>query len=304
MAMEMPNQDHKMLPGYLHYFANVVTPICNVLKAESVDESVKMLHQIAEYDFHATDSIQTLALPFPGENGRGDVHIVMSNRRFLKVLEELAAMPKSQAASIVNREINETLSRYLSMLDKQIDEYRESGKVLVSSQLFNNPDKSPCFQGLRYKLLTLVFAVGNLGLDETQPAIQKVAKAAIKQRKYWYYSRDFSRIDRAQILVGLGIYNRQILTIGLFGSSGKQKQEFQDILEEVDVGLQNRKLTYFDAYATPYDYLVKGNAMSADYSRGEQIVKFPEAIDDKSFDAILKAMEMGELLKIRYSKKE
>ena len=42
--------------------------------------------------------------------------------------------------------------------------------------------------------------------------------------------------------------------------------------------------------------------MSADYSRGEQIVEFPEAIDDKSFDAILKAMEMGELLKIRYSK--
>lgn len=292
LTKETPNQDYKMLPGYLPYFENVVTPVCNVLKAESVDESVKMLHQIAEYDLFARDSGQMLALPFPAENGTSDVHMVMSNRRFLKVLEELAAMPKSQAASIVNREINETLSQYLSIRDELVDGFRETGDLRPDTQYSNNPDKSPSFQGLRYKLLALVFAAGNLGLDETQPAIQKVAKTAIKQRKHWYYSREFSRLERAQIFAGLGIYNRQILTIGLFGSSGKHKQEFQDILKEVGVGLQKYKLTYFDAYATPYDYLAKGGAMSADYSRGEQIVEFPEPIDDKSFDTILKVMEL------------
>ena len=166
----------------------------------------------------------------------------------------------------------------------------------------NNPDKSPVFHGLRYKILALVFTAGNLGLDETQPAVLNVAKIAIAQRKHWYYSREFSRIDRAGILLCAGIYNRQILATGLFGTSGQQEQGMKDMLETVDIECQERKLTHFDSSATPYDFYAAICRIPVDYSGGEQIVKFPEPIDDKSFDAILKAMDMGELLKIRYSK--
>ncbi len=302
MTREIPAPNPAQLKMYLPYLERVVTPLCDLLRAESTKESVEMLHQIGEYRAH-TEFGERTGLPLHAENGNSDVSKVMSNRRFLKVLKELGSMPKSQAASIVNEEINKTLPLYLSMFDERIDKYREIGDVRLGGQMSNNPDKSPVFHGLRYKILALVFAVGNLGLDETQPAILNVARAAITQRKHWYYSREFSRIDRAGILIHAGIYNRQILATGLFGTSGQLEQGMEDFLETVDIECQERKLTHFDSSKTPYDYLA-GWGIPVDYSGGEQIVKFPEAIDDKSFDAILKAMEMGELLKIRYSKKE
>ena len=301
LTREMPDPNPAQLKMYLPYLERVVTPLCDLLRAESTKESVEMLHQIGEYQLFHTPG-QICILPLHAENGNSDVSKVMSNRRFLKVLKELGSMPKSQAASIVNEEINKTLPLYLSMFDERIDKYREIGDVRLGGQMSNNPDKSPVFHGLRYKILALVFTAGHLGLDETQPAVLNVARAAITQRKHWYYSREFLRIDRAGILIHAGIYNRQILATGLFGTSGQLEQGLEDFLKTVDIECQTRKLTHFDSSKTPYDYLA-GWGIPVDYSGGEQIVKFPEPIDDKSFDAILKAMEMRELLQIRYSKK-
>ena len=67
---------------------------------------------------------------------------------------------------------------------------------------------------------------------------------------------------------------------------------------ELDISGGSNKL--MDANFT---YNVAELEPEVDYSGGKQIVKFPEPIDDKSFDTILKALDMGELLKIRYSKK-
>lgn len=303
LTREMPDPNPRQLKEYLPYLTKGVTPLCDLLRAESIEESVEMLHQIGEYIARPPAYVRA-GVPLFHDNGPHDVEQIMSNRRFLKILEELGSMPKSQASLIVNREINKTLPLYLSMLDEKVDRCRVAGKVRGGGQMSNNPDKSPVFGGLRFKILALIFTAGNLGLDETHPAVLNVARVAITQRKQWYYSREFRRIDRGKILSQFGLYNRQILVTGLFGTSNQQEKGMEDMLETVDIECQERKLTHFDSSATVHDFYARICGIPVDYSGGEQIVKFPEAIDDKSFDAILKAMEMGELLKIRYSKKE
>lgn len=296
--MGMPDEYFNNYVHYLPYYKNVVIPICDTLRTESTQDSVKMLHQIAEYQFPGSDPIQPCSLPLLAENGTTELEKVMSNRRFLKILAELGTMSKSQAASVVNQEIDNTLPLYLSMLDEQVEHFKQAGKVQLGSKISNNEDRSPVFQGLRLKLLALVFTAGNLELEQSQTAIQEVAKAAISQRKRWYYSKDFSKIDRAAILIHQGIYNRQILVTGLYGTYGFSEQEIDSVSQKNGLPFQERKLTLYDSSATPYDHFTRLGMIPADFSKGKQIIRFPEPMDDKTFDLALKAMDMDFLLEV------
>jgi hypothetical protein len=266
-----------------------------VLKAESVEDSVRMLSEVQMFYWPGWPSdAGGVMFPLTQDIGQEDVERIISNRRFLKVLDELSNLPKERASALVTEQISAALPGYRTMFEemwKKVVEGRRNVPPGMGAtagptlQISNNPDHSPTLAGLRLQLLSLVLISGNLQLEAARPAVLSVVEEACRQRDRFYKDTEGNEMDRFLMLTTGGLYSRQILATGIQGTYKPQTRPASSEQQALIDNWEARRLTHYDAAATPYDLLTRGGGpIPPDYTKGSIEVRFYKAVDEKGFD--------------------
>lgn len=267
----------------------------SVLRKESLERALDNLSEAYMFFWpgvvgRSTDYL-TYKLPLPAAVGVFDVETVMSNRRFLKVFDELSHLPKPKAAALINREIERTLPVYRKLVDADLELKKESiragaeprpgGGFVVEPQ-----GKNPTWTGMRFKLLALVLLAGNLELEDCHATVLKVGKTASADYAKFCRKDLYNFFSGYCLITAESLYNRQILGTGLLGTSGELVAA-----RPAGVGLNTQDLTHFDAKATRYDLHGRIGAEPIDFSKGRITVRWITEIDDEIFERILAGAE-------------
>ncbi len=264
------------------------------LEAESLEDSLRNLAEIEMYVWpgKALDAFG-LQLPLADSAGEWDVDLVMSNRRFVKVLQEISSLPQAEQAALLRQYMRTSLASYQTLLEEYVRETTEKvlapGVVLVAGPSFrmsNNSDGSATLQGARYRLLALLLVAGNARLKEVAPAVLAIAQEARKQRLKFYDTKQFNRQAAYIMLKHASLYNRQIVGMALLATC-VDPADTDGFLSGLDVEWKTKKLTYYDAAATPYDHHASTGSVPVDYSKGELLVRYLGPLGDGKFDRIL-----------------
>lgn len=221
------------------------------LKQESSQESIANL----------SDARMFYSPGIPDRGGRGMIPThdldelqvldrICSNRRFVKILQDLSKLSKREASDLVAAQIDISLPLYKSMYDKtytdlvaaRSDPTTRPTTSGLTFQTANNPDGTPSLLGLRLQILGLLLVAGDLDLADAFPSIERAAAVALKQRSTIYETSAIARIDRLVLLREASLYNRSILATAAVGP--RQRPNTERVL---------RKLNGFDATVTPYD---------------------------------------------------
>lgn len=275
------------------------------LRSESLTESIELLNQIEMYVWPGPrrgichDSRMSLAL----DVGAFDIESILSNRRFLKVYEELLRIPRAEAAALVNAQIGEALATYQHMFEEYWQEMAtsvqqrthvlEDGTVMIRTNRFrisDNVDGTPTFLGMRYQLFSLVMLAGNLRIEGTRSAVLNVLSDAVAQRNRFCAPQTGGEADRYSALAGASLYSRQILATGILLSPDAEADSSLRSLIEDEGRWEVHKMPHYDAEAAPYDLLTRmGGLMPVDHSKGTLNIRIHKPLDDEEFDRICQA---------------
>lgn len=282
--------------------------IVAVLSRESLAESLAGLAKAEPYIQHVPFT-GGFAIHFPPDRNLGnkDAERVFSNRRFLKVYGELAALPRQEAATIVSEQIQTCLSLIKSDLSERLEGKGSGSKdmYLMGVSLNDDPNGKPTHLGLRYQLYSLVMIAGNLQLEQCHADVCQVVAEACRQ--YDFLSRPdgfeiseeaMSRMQESQEglrkksrpevkkFIGLSrlllasIYSPPVLSTGLIGTMGKG---ISDVELPPGTHWVTKRLTTYDALATPYESRIAG---PADYSKGEFALRYLSGVGKSELDQI------------------
>lgn len=232
-------------------------------------------------------------LPFPATVGTTDLDTIMSNRRFLKVMQDLSVLPKDQAADLINRELRRVLPTYRRLFEEEVKSLADwlppgkAGPEAITFQIGNNKDGSPTLLGLRYQILALILVAGNLQLEGTFSDVLDIAQEA-KTTYDEYRQTDKYNVNVTEtVLRDASLYHRQILGAGLVGALEKEARA-RDLVKKFQPHWQEKKLTRYSARATRYDLHGRIGVVPVDYSRGQLTVRYLQAVGDQEFAALLR----------------
>jgi hypothetical protein len=299
----VPPDFHKVAPDI---DARIEDTQLKTLRAESLQESARNLSDVDMFFWPGLPAESELIWmphqwPLSPTIGVRDVGQVASNRRFLKVLEELTKLSKDEASRLIIAEIERSLTEYQKLFvndlaqrfgpDSKNDAAKDSSCVVaVVYQTSSNNGETPTQLGERYKLFALALCAGNLGLEKCHSVLLKVAQRA--KEDYWKLRqyKDPNDVTTAWLVaVQGGLYNRQILGTGLLGTSPKLGG--LDGARRFHLELKSLPLPLYDVQATQFDLHGRVGAVPVDYSRGRLMLRYLGDIDDQLFDALLAAVE-------------
>jgi hypothetical protein len=271
------------------------------LRAESLEQSLANLGdwELWEYPGAFIEEGGRLKLPLEDTEGTGTVHRILSNRRFLKVYQQVGALVPARAAAVVNTYFPIWFQQYSAKYAKYVEKGRQLSPASVESGGpgtsyiggwggGTDDDGLPSLQCMRWRLLGLVLIAGNLRLQGTAPWVQKIAEEARAQRDYLYQAgEELSTGFRFVAITRRSLYNRQILGYALIRTSSQPERGLAMLAAGPWVAptVEVRLLTVFDAVRTPYDMGLMGGPV--DYSKGSLTVEHLPPITDGRFDTIL-----------------
>jgi len=239
-------------------------------------------------------------LPLGKEVGEEDLEAIMSDRRFLKVFDELGKMDKAAASAMLGRYLSSGLEVYLKLYDEKIrasaPQFKAKdleGKRAYSGPAFEVgevPEGTVVIAGARLNVLALVWISGMLDLSGSNSQVQRVAQLAVNQRKELYEDSTLDPFYRKEVLGAASLYNRQIICSSLLAGAPGDVQS--SILKSIGASWQKRQLTSFRAAATQFDSRAVLGAAKPDYSSGSLNVKFISPLDDAGFDAVLEQLHL------------
>ena len=258
------------------------------LRSETLEQSIANLCEARSYGG---------ALPFGAWGGKGQqipvpssaeiihVHTFINTRRFLKVHQELARLPKDHAAQLVTRGILSSLQQYGREFDEVLAKWIE--KTGESEGLRQGHPRSGPLWGRRNQLFALVLLAGSLELPGAAAAVDRATALAIEQR--------FRRLDghealtereRAGWLYNVSLFNRQILATGFVGTE-PDVEEARRRAHVLGVGFCCLDLTMYDAQRTVRTYCRETPVDAADFASGSQAFTFCGALDTSQFLSLI-----------------
>ncbi len=280
-------------PAFPRGIAERVAGQIETVSAESVVETIANLARPGMYYWPGAHDNRMVAVVFPllkSEGGR-DLEMAFSNRRFLKLCEDLSALGPQVATQLLNESIPVYLGEYKAVVDEYLrmleGRFPPGSGGGVGFQVSGPPDGRPNPLGPRFRLLTLVLAAGNLGLAGTHSAVLEVAEEALGQRARFYREDEFGNGFRFGMLTVAGLYNRQLLGYALL-KTNPDPTLAQDVLGTLGKEVVVRELPVFDAQRTPYDARYMPGPV--DESKGVLTVEYLPPITDEEFDLIVAAV--------------
>jgi hypothetical protein len=282
-------------------YARIQNDITTLL-SESLEQSLDRLSSVNMYYWPGAQPGGGGVLPeelFPlaaQPVGVDDVFDVLcSNRRVMKVLDELSRLDKSSATALVNRELPLALEQYVSLYGELFDEaqrryaiHENSTPVSHGLSLYGeDPNGKTVLLGSRNKLLSLVFIAANLHLDGCSSQIRNVVNQALEQRQLLYENKTIDEFIRYDLLTRASLYERQVLATGIVDTFPPDARR-QEAMDRGHIVRKEQVLTKFDAATSPYDFYVRHGVLGPDYSHGEIQVSILSPMPDEIFDAIVK----------------
>jgi hypothetical protein len=280
----------------------VLTALLNKLSLETPAESVQKLDQVGEYYWPGTPATRLFTTSDHLRSAAEEalVELILSNRRFLKVLDELAKMPKEEASRLIAAEIQNTLPLYRLGETEFVGKYKALGPpvidgewtyhVLPGHQVGNNPDGSPTLQGLRLKLLALALAAGTLELSDARPAILGLTAMAVAQRGYRLDPTFLDQELYDHFLFKGAVFSTRILGTALIGTSPAGLRASAD--DPAQAGMwYTATLPMYNADRTAHDLPTQSSRQTwaTDFSYGRQTVYIREPMTDAEFDQLVLA---------------
>jgi len=288
--MAPPGEGEKPLPRMPATQGRVDEQV-TLLRGETLAES---LANLDDFDFFywpgsGYDHMEFGIIPLVPDAGSYTIHEVMSNRRVVKMVQELSKLGKNKAASMIAAELTTALEEhkriFAEFLRKHAEDFGPSAQPHgIGFRLSNNPDGTPTLRGIRWKVLALVFAAGQLRLEGAHAAVLEVCEHALSQRSQLYDETLHNLGASVILLTDASLYNRQILTMGLLGTS-EDAEKIEEMLEGAGAAFGKISLASWDAAATPYD--ARFSDAPVDYSKGRLDVRYLREVSDEAFDAVL-----------------
>jgi hypothetical protein len=266
-----------------------------VLSQEPPGQSRQLLSQVDLYYYPGVmfDSGFVIETPLSESVGQWDVDSIMSNRRFMKVLQELRAVERGEAGKLVDAELRKGLESYFTLMKGFMSGYAselapdykpKANEGGPGFQVSDNPDGTPTLMGARFKVLALVLLAGNLELMQCNALVRTVVDESLKQRNDAYTKHHKS--NGLSVLRMVGLYNRQVLATGIVGTCGRPGRA-KDAVGQCKLSWRQQDLPAYTAYATPYDRLTHDGPIPPDYSGGKFPVRYLGPMPDAQFDRLL-----------------
>ena len=159
------------------------------------------------------------------------VQTITSNRRVLKIHEELAALPKAEAVAVLNAHLQEMFAEYRTAYstDKGVNDpigytkeeashadAHPGGSVFGLGYAINTVDPNELtLPGLRYAVLSLVWIASSLELADMQKTITEIAEEGRRQRNRLRADQIHHNAYTRSVLDSFSVYNRIILGTAL-----------------------------------------------------------------------------------------
>ena len=278
----------------------------DTVSSESLSESMSNLYRVNMFTWPGGGprqgrGIEGSLLPlYPAAGGR-DLHQIASNRRFLRILQDLSTMDKAAAARLLNDHLARSLELHDSLFSQYTSEIRplfrtdsdyvqpnQHGAIPGPGWIGHTVDeKKPVVLGAKYGVLSLVWLAGHVGATESHEMIKGIVEAAVDLRDSLYSDGEVIEYYRYGVLEGISVYNRQILAFGLTRTSPRAS-ELEQMLRDKDVVEMRLELPHFDALLTPYDFPVTRFWGPPDMSKGILELQYYGPIDDQTFDALVR----------------
>jgi hypothetical protein len=326
LAANEPNQfDPNTVPGLLKqifeesYFKHksiyshqeIIDKIIQILEKESAEESLSKLSEYELYmwpgPYWVDSNGYSVDIPLDKLIGKDDILKILGNRRFLKAIQDLSAMPKEKAANLVNKELNSSLQEYNQLFDSVLERnakfFEKDPKIRSQNHEEINfgghmIGGKPILRAMRYKVLALVLIAGNLELKQCQPAVAKVLETAIEQRNRFYDKDLWNVSDSFTVLIYASLYNRQILATSILVTS-IDKEKADEVLKNTGRKMANEKLTKFDSPVAVYDLPPWQQEEPIDYIKGELNIKYLAPLSDSAFDNLINAVKIEQQKSIK-----
>jgi hypothetical protein len=266
------------------------------LENEPLEQNLLKLSDVDMYIWPGAPSSMAIAAWLPllqDDVGRNDQHAVMSNRRFLKILHDLSRLTPDEAAGIVRHQLHQHVAKYTKLFDEDTRNKKEllapGGKAVgVAHRVTNEADGKPTLVGARYGVFALVMLAGHLQLKKAHGAVLEVATQANSQYETFCEEGKFNRATACMHVVDASLYNRQILAVGLLGTSS-DGEEMRRIVKKLEAQWKKQDLPTYDAHATPYDLHARSGVIPVDLSKGKITVRYLDSLSDSGFREILAA---------------
>ena len=255
------------------------------LEAESLRDSLDNLSDMRLFDLLPTrEDVRFGRFPMEPDEGRFDIRCILGNRRVLKLLKELADLPKAEAGALVQEHLMAALSVYQSAFHELcgpdnigIERRVKPGERPPEGPTLNSP----------YEILSLAFIAGHLELESTFPAVLELAQYAREQREYLYqcYLTDKIPEDRAyDILADGSLYNRLVICTALLRTrGGKREATSAEEPRGRSITFTTEKFPAYDAFLVPRD----PRRWPPEPMNPKIEVRFIRAFTDEGFDRVL-----------------
>ena len=254
------------------------------LRSESLTDILDNLSNVDMYywpgGWYASEYI-TSRSPLVASVGIHDVSTVLSNRRWLKIQQDLRSVNPEKAAAVLSEKLESALGIYRTVFEEYLAEGRGKKRFQISS----NPDGSPTLRGAKLGLLSLVLLAADLESRGASPAVLMVAEEAHKQRER-ICSSDLSEFEKYVDLDGASLYSRQMLGTGLVATAGQERRAAFE-LPDRPLKWRTVDLPHYDAEWTPFDIPVRSSGLEPDFSKGRITIRFLADLSDSDFDRIL-----------------
>jgi hypothetical protein len=239
------------------------------------------------------DGLISYEFPLHKDIGREEVENLFSNRRFLKVYEELALLNRSEAGALVLERLPVARQVYGQLLDEFVAQPWFKANAApdngsphgVSWQIYDHKDGSPTLRGARFQVFALVLLAGVLKLETVHGEILDLAEYACGQRQSYSDPKAYQLRTGHPMLCKLSLYNRQILGTALLLTLPSSRSG--DPTLPPGVAWVEAHLTKYKAIYTTYDLPVTMRRLRPDFSQGTQTLRYLAALDDATFDAIV-----------------
>jgi hypothetical protein len=217
-----------------------------------------------------------------------DVQVIMSNRRVLKLMEELKKMEAEKAGALVGASLERALKAYAAEYEMVVAKRKAQEAALKGKQALGGgmsfmisdvKGGPPTLMGLRYEVLSLVLIAGNLGLTGAQESVDKVAAYGRGQYQDLMEKskEELAMMTRDDLLERAALYSRFVMATGMLGVS-KDRELPAGVKKEVMV------LTRYNAAVTVGDGWKMGRA---DFSKGRIEMFFLSGVKDGDFNPLI-----------------
>ncbi|MBI2433911.1 MAG: hypothetical protein HYV26_13675 [Candidatus Hydrogenedentes bacterium] len=269
-----------------------------------IDKQIARLRQ-EDLDQSLGNLIDPMFFIWPGMSGESpslvlkpplattiDTHalrVVLSNRRVMKVIQELNTLDPALASAKTQHALDLAYNKYEVMQSKEWTTVERAiatttdpldltwGTAMLTDGEYQMP-------ALRNEIFALSLAAADGEMKDLFPAIKRIAEAAAVERNAAY---EAGRKATGQValcyLADSSIYNRAILATALLKTAPVLKENYEPR------EFTTLNLTAYDARLTPFDQPV-GYGQSPDYSQGTFPIEILTGVDDAEFDELLAAL--------------